>query len=120
VHLLGERQDLDRIFGAMDLFIHPSLTEGLGSSILDAFAAGVPVVASRTGGIPELVEDRETGRLVAPGDPAALARGIVAMLDDFALAASMAARARQQYERHFTDAAMARASLIHYRALLAQ
>lgn len=73
VLLLGQVGDIGSILPALDLFVYPSLEEGLGSILLMAMAYRVPVCASRTGGIPELVLDGTTGRLFAPGDPGALA-----------------------------------------------
>ncbi len=119
VHFLGERRDLGTLFGAMDLFVHPSLTEGLGTSILDAFASGVPVIASRTGGIPEIVRDGETGRLAEPGDVKSLANAIDRALGDRAASLEMAAKARRLFQESFTDQAMARATLACYTELLA-
>ncbi len=102
-HLLGERRDLPALFGTLDLYAHPSLTEGLGTSILDAFSAGVPVVATRAGGIPEMVADGRTGRLVEPGDAGALARAIGDLLRGPEAARALASAARACYEAEFTD-----------------
>lgn len=77
---LGDRVelagDVAPRFEACDLFVHPSRTEGLGTAVLDAMAAGRPVLASRTGGLPEIVAQGETGWLVPPDDPEALALAI--------------------------------------------
>ena len=70
----GFRRDLDRLLPAFSLFCLSSRLEGLGTSLLDAMAFGLPVVATAAGGIPEAVEDGVTGRVVPPQDPAALAR----------------------------------------------
>lgn len=67
---------------AMDVFVLPSLREGLGSSILEAMAQGIPVIATATGGVPEIVTDEETGMLVKPGDSPELASAIGALVDD--------------------------------------
>jgi glycosyltransferase involved in cell wall biosynthesis len=77
-----------------DVFVLTSRTEGLGTSVLDAMAAGVPVVATAAGGIPEMIEHERTGLLVPPGDPVALARAIERVLDDPALARRLADAAR--------------------------
>jgi glycosyltransferase involved in cell wall biosynthesis len=118
VHFLGERQDLGAIYGALDLLVHPSLTEGLGTAILDAFSAGVPVVASRTGGIPEMVQEGKTGWLVEPGDVAALAAAIAQSLDDAAERDRRAAAGRDLHRQQFTAAAMGEKTLGCYRELV--
>jgi glycosyltransferase involved in cell wall biosynthesis len=64
----------------MDVFCLPSHREGLGTSVLDAMAAGIPVVAARGGGIPEMVEDERSGILVPPGEPRRLAEAIERVL----------------------------------------
>jgi glycosyltransferase involved in cell wall biosynthesis len=79
---LGERRDVPDLLHALDLYVQPSLLEGFGLSVLEAMAAGKAVVASRVGGIPEVVRDSITGDLVPPGDPNALAAGILALLED--------------------------------------
>jgi len=74
VRLCGEIQNLAEFFPALDLFVMPSKSEGLGSSALVAMSYGLPVVASRVGGLPEVVEEARTGWLIEPSSPAALAR----------------------------------------------
>jgi glycosyltransferase involved in cell wall biosynthesis len=76
VRFLGTRRDLPEIFRALDLFVHPSLWEGLPLALLKAMGAGLPVVATRVSGSQEVIADGVNGCLVAPGDPAALARAI--------------------------------------------
>jgi glycosyltransferase involved in cell wall biosynthesis len=73
VSLVGFRRDVPMVMADLDLFLFTSRVEGLGTTVLDAFAAGVPVVATRAGGIPEIVRDGESGLLANPGDAAALA-----------------------------------------------
>jgi glycosyltransferase involved in cell wall biosynthesis len=96
VLLVGFRPDVLSLHKAFDIFVLSSVTEGLGTSLLDAMAAGKPVVATMTGGIPEVVVDGETGFLVPPRDHAAMAEAIVALLKDEALRRRMgeAGRAR--------------------------
>jgi glycosyltransferase involved in cell wall biosynthesis len=118
VRFLGERSDVEVLLAAMDIFIHPSLTEGLGSSIADAFSAGVPVIASRAGGIPEIVRHGETGWLVPPGDAGALADTIGHAVDHREMMLAMAARARELYKAELTDEAMARKTMAVYRAIV--
>jgi L-malate glycosyltransferase len=82
VFLPGFRTDVLGCMKSFDLFVMSSVTEGLGTALLDAMACGKAIVATRTGGIPEVVEDGETGRLVPPRDHAAMAQAILAMLAD--------------------------------------
>jgi glycosyltransferase involved in cell wall biosynthesis len=105
VHFAGYQRDVASMLGAMDLVVLPSVREGLPLSLLEAMAAGRPVVATRVGGMPEVVVDGMTGRLVPPADPAALAEAIGAILDSPRCAEQMgeAGRARAQ---DFSDAAM--------------
>lgn len=80
VRFLGTRRDLPEIFRALDLFVQPSLWEGLPLSLLKAMGAGLPVIATRVGGSLEAIEDGVNGRLVAPGDPKALAQAMLELL----------------------------------------
>ena len=82
----------------MDLFVLPSLYEGMPLSILEAMGAGLPVIATAVDGTPEVVEDGETGLLVPPADPAALARAVVRLLDDRALAVRLGQNGRARAE----------------------
>ena len=82
----GFREDVLELLSIFDVFVMSSYLEGLGTSILDAQAAGIPVVATRTGGIVDVVEDGRTGLLVAPRAPDELASAITRMLDDKTLA----------------------------------
>ncbi len=82
VHFLGWRGDLPRIYADLDLVALSSANEGLPVSLIEAMAAGRPVVATRVGGVPDLVEHGVTGLLVSPEDPAALAEATMALLTD--------------------------------------
>jgi glycosyltransferase involved in cell wall biosynthesis len=84
------QEDLLACYARAAVFTLPALTEALGVAFLEAMAAGVAVVGSRTGGIPEIIQDGENGLLVAPDDPAGLARAIVAILENPAEAARLA------------------------------
>jgi sugar transferase (PEP-CTERM/EpsH1 system associated) len=86
-HLLGEREDVPAALAALDCFVLPSIAEGMSNTILEAMAIGLPVVATRVGGSPELVTDGVTGRLVAAQDVMALTSAIDSYLDDPALRA---------------------------------
>jgi glycosyltransferase involved in cell wall biosynthesis len=80
VHMLGFRDDIVDVMQSLDVFLITSATEGLGTIVLEAFAAGVPVVATRAGGIPEMVEDGVTGLLAPIGDAQALANATMSIL----------------------------------------
>ncbi|HEY8487907.1 MAG TPA: glycosyltransferase, partial [Thermaerobacter sp.] len=93
--------------------------EGLPLTVLEAMAAGVPVVATAVGGVPEAVRHGVTGFLVPPGDPAAVARYLATLLADPALRRRMGAAARARYEAHYTVDRMVAATLAVYRAACA-
>jgi glycosyltransferase involved in cell wall biosynthesis len=106
--LSGFRPDLDRFVPLLDLLVLPSFTEGLPNVVLEAFAAGIPVVASAVGGTPELVADGASGFLVPPGDPDALADRIREALASEDRLRDMGLHGRQQVVEQFTFAAQAR------------
>ncbi len=116
----GARQDIARLLGAMDMFVLPSLNEALPIVILEAMAVGLPVVATRVGGVPEIVQDGATGLLVAPGDEAALLTALNRLADDNALRAKMADAGREQVRGKFTIEQMVRNLEIIYEELLAR
>ena len=99
VLLPGFRTDVLGCIKGFDLFALSSVTEGLGTSLLDAMACSRAIVATRAGGIPEVVEDGVTGRLVPPRDHAALAQAIVELLKDDALRARMGERRARASQR---------------------
>ena len=105
--LAGFKSNLDDYFPHFDLFVQSSHTEGLPNVILEAFAAGVPVVATAVGGTPEIVEEGVNGRLVPAADPALLARRIVGLLADDALRQEMGWRARERVAERFSFASQA-------------
>jgi glycosyltransferase involved in cell wall biosynthesis len=76
----GFRRDVGAFYKVADLFVMSSIQEGLGTAVLDALATQTPVVATRSGGIPEVIRDGETGKLVDAADPTALAAGIIELL----------------------------------------
>lgn len=82
VRILGFRSDVGRLLAAADIFVLPARHEAFGIVLLEAMSAGVPVVATRTGGIPEIVSAGETGILAEPGDPVGLARALLELADD--------------------------------------
>jgi glycosyltransferase involved in cell wall biosynthesis len=89
VRFPGSRTDVARLLGACDLLVHPSLEDALPTSLMEAMAAGLPIVAGAVGGVPEMVEEGRTGRLVPPGDVAALTAAVRELLADADLRAAM-------------------------------
>ena len=96
VRFLGWREDVPRIVASLSVVILPSANEGMGRVLVEAMAAGVPVVATRVGGIPSVVADGECGLLVEPGDVAGLAGAIGKLLADRPLAARMGEAGRRR------------------------
>jgi len=101
VRMLGERDDVLEHVAASDVFVLSSLSEGLPMSVLEAMAAGLPLVLTRVGGTPELVTEGENGRLVPPGDPVALADAIDGLARDVALRRAFGAASRERVEETF-------------------
>jgi len=114
----GFRDDIPRLLRLFDLFIMPSLAEGLGTSVLDAMAAGVPVIASDVGGIPEIVESEKNGLLVPPRNPSALAKAIIRLLKNRPEAAKFAAAARDTVRHKFTAETMVEGNIRVYEKVL--
>lgn len=94
VRFLGMKLDFSSLLRHADVFLLPSATEGFGLAALEALSSGVPVVASKIGGIPEVVADGETGFLCAPGDVVEMAAAVLRLLGDSALHARMSHAAR--------------------------
>ena len=107
VVLPGFRTDLDSLLSAADVVVLPSFTEGLPNVALEASAAGVPVVATAVGGTPEVIADRETGFLVPPGSPSAIAERVSELLRDPTQATRMGAAGRERMRTLFTFDAQA-------------
>jgi len=100
VTFAGWREDIDVVMSAMDIYVQPSLEEGLGLAVMEAMATGLPVVGTRVGGIPELIEDGRTGFLVAPGDVLALSDAIGLLLSNGELRARLGGAARAHVRAH--------------------
>ncbi len=114
VYLTGFRPDVLSLHKAFDIFVMSSVTEGLGTSVIDAMACGRPVVATTAGGIPELVVDGETGVLVAPRDHDAMALAITTLLKDEALRRRMGEAGRARARRLFSAERMVQDTLRVY------
>ena len=119
IRMLGVCENPYPILAALDLFVMPSLAEGLGVAALEAMACGLPVIASAVGGLRDLVKNRVTGLLVPSGDPPALAAAIVELTSAPALRASMGTAGRTRAAGHFSIAVMAQRTLALYRDCLA-
>jgi len=102
VRFEGFRTDMENIIPHVDLVIHPAFMEGLGVALLETAACGVPIVACRAGGIPEIVRDGLNGRLLEPGDSGGLAQAIIGLLDDPGQLAAFGAAGRKLVLEHFS------------------
>jgi phosphatidylinositol alpha 1,6-mannosyltransferase len=116
---LGMRygEDLARIYASLDLFVHTGPFETFGQTIQEASASGLPVIAPASGGPVDLVEDGETGYLIAPGDPGALSSAVRKLADDPALRAAFGAAARRRVLGR-TWSALSDELLGHYAAVI--
>jgi glycosyltransferase involved in cell wall biosynthesis len=119
VRFLGQRGDVPALLATADLVVLPSFFEGLPLVVLEAMAAGRPLVATRACGTNEAVRDGVTGRLVPPGDAAALAAAVVEALASPGLAARWGDAGRERWRREFTAARMVRETSAVYDELLA-
>lgn len=108
VVLAGQQSDMPGVYAAMDVFVLPSLNEGLPMTVLEAMAASRPVIATPVGAVPRVVRDGETGLLVNPGDAAALRDAIARLLTDPDLCQRMSTQAHDWVQRNFTSEVMAR------------
>ena len=118
VVFLGFQPDVSTLLASCDLFVLPSLYEGLPLSLLEAMAAGKPVIATAVGGAGEIIVHEETGLLVPPADPPALAQAVRRLLADPALAATMASAGRTLVHREFSVDAMVQSVTAIYDQLL--
>jgi glycosyltransferase involved in cell wall biosynthesis len=114
----GFRGDVGAFYNIADLFVMSSVQEGLGTAMIDALALGKPVVAANAGGIPEIIKDGETGRLVDAANPLALAQGIIQMLTNKDQAQAMAQRGQALVKEKFSIDAMVENNLAVYHQLL--
>jgi len=116
VALLGFRADAPALMAAADVFVLPSLAEPFGLVLLEAMALGRPVAATRAGGPLEIVVDGETGFLVPPSSPDALAEALNKLIADPALARQMGENGQARFQAQFTVSKMAQATLAVYRS----
>jgi glycosyltransferase involved in cell wall biosynthesis len=118
VQFLGYRRDVASILGASDVVVMPSRSEGLPLVLLEALALGRPVVASRVGGVPDLVRHGDTAWLIPPDDPAPLAEGILALLRDPDQAALIGRAGSRSVEMQCSPERAARRLAAMYRAVV--
>jgi glycosyltransferase involved in cell wall biosynthesis len=118
VKFFGFNSDIPVFLSTIDIFVLPSLHEGLGVAALEAMAAGKAVVASRVGGLAELVVDSVSGLLVSPGDAEGLASAIAKLIRDKSLAREMGLKGRERVHEHFTLERMAMKNEAYYYDLL--
>lgn len=104
LHRLGYRSDVEWLLGEIDLLVHPARQEPFGRVLLEAAAAGVPIIATNVGGTVELLQHGESALLVPPDDPQVLATAIVALVDDEARRIALGTAARRRMEDRFTIA----------------
>jgi glycosyltransferase involved in cell wall biosynthesis len=119
VRFLGHRDDVPHLLAGLDLLVHPTLVEGFGLGVLEAMVQGLPVVATRTGALPETVIDGLTGVLVPPRDPEALGEAIVSLLADRARMDRLGQQGRARYEAHFRLERMVRETVDVYERSIA-
>ncbi len=120
VWLAGERDDVPRVMRALDLFVLPSLAEGISNTILEAMASGLPVVATAVGGNPELVDEGRTGALVPSADPQAMAQAMLRYYADAAECRRQGLEARRTAEQDFSMTSMVNSYLAIYDRMLQQ
>ena len=106
VRLLGLRKDVARLLSAADVFLLTSISEGIPLTIIEAMSAGVPVVSTRVGGVPEMIEEGRTGLLAPARDAPAVARQILRLSKDSELRAGIAEASRIQSGSLFCESAM--------------
>jgi glycosyltransferase involved in cell wall biosynthesis len=120
VRFLGHRRDINRVYQVADLTVLPSLSEAFGQVLIESLCFGTGVVATKVGGIPEIVQDGRTGLLVNPADPPDLARALRASVQDPGRREEMAAAGRARVREVFDSRRTARNNEAVYDELLAR
>jgi glycosyltransferase involved in cell wall biosynthesis len=115
---VGERSDLGQVYPSFDIFVLPSLTEAMPMALLEAMAAGLPVVATTVGAVPEIIGNSNAGALVEPGNSDALAEGIRGFLLSHARRQQVGAQARMRIEARFSASTMAKEYVNLYQQIL--
>jgi L-malate glycosyltransferase len=102
IEFLGHREDVPDLLAAADAFVLPSRSEAFPNGVIEAMAAGLPIVASAVGGMVNLIESGRTGLLVPPGDPEALLLALTSLIEKPAWAADLGRAARQEVQHHYS------------------
>lgn len=119
VTFAGVRDDMPEVYASLDMVVLPSLVESMPMCLLEAMAAGKPVIATRVGAVPKMIDSEQTGLLTETGDVDGLAAAILRLLGDPALASALGENGRANAVRDFSAAAMARSYLGQYEQVLA-
>jgi glycosyltransferase involved in cell wall biosynthesis len=120
VHFAGYQPEPERYLRVMDVFALTSRSEGMPLAVLEAWATGIPVVATRVGGLPELIEEGRTGMLIDPDDESGLSEALDALILDRGRARQLAEAGCQQVRSRFDSRVMASSYNRHYADLLAR
>ncbi len=118
VRFAGFRDDMENLFPCLYMVVHPAFMEGLGVSLLQASASGIPVVATSVGGIPEVIKDGFNGFLVKPADTDMVAEKIICLLKDNHLASEMGKKGREYIKKKFSVNRMVNSYLSLYKEIL--
>jgi glycosyltransferase involved in cell wall biosynthesis len=118
VRFMGFRRDIADLLACLDVFVLSSFSEGLSLTLLEAAAMGLPVVATRVGGNPEVVQHEQTGLLVPSDVPEAMASALARLLQDPSERLRLGNQGRESYREHFTLSAMLRQYTTLYRRLM--
>jgi len=105
----GFQKDMNSIYGALDIVVQPSLREGTPISLLEAMSFGKPIVATKVGGVGEVLKENETGILIPPASAEAISEGILRLIKDHSLRERLAKRAREVVRESFSVEKMAQA-----------
>jgi glycosyltransferase involved in cell wall biosynthesis len=117
VQFVGFRNDLQNWMGCIDVLVHPALMEGLGISLIQAAACAVPIIASRAGGMPEIVRHEQNGLLIEPGDLDALVQALKRLIDEPETRQQFGQAGRQLVQSEFSIDAMVQGNLAVYQQL---
>lgn len=118
MHFTGRRNDVAQLLPELSCFLFTSTQEGLGTSVLEAFASQVPVVSTNAGGLPEMVLHNKTGLIAEIGNADQLAKHVIAILQQPELAEQFTSQATQHLRQHFTKEVMAAGTLQAYREII--